>query len=130
MKPLQDLYPDDFAHCYGCGRLNADGLHVKSEWLEPQALLDALKQGHYYASQGPQIFDIAVNGDELTVISSAAQTIYLTGGGSVSQRQRGDRIFGATFALERFRGSYCRVTVVDDWGRRAWSNPIWLDTTE
>ena len=32
MNSLQDLYPDDFAHCYGCGRLNADGLHVKSEW--------------------------------------------------------------------------------------------------
>lgn len=33
MKPLQDLYPDDFAYCYGCGRLNAHGLHVKSEWV-------------------------------------------------------------------------------------------------
>jgi acyl-coenzyme A thioesterase PaaI-like protein len=30
---LQDLYPDDFAHCYGCGRLNAHGLHVRTEWL-------------------------------------------------------------------------------------------------
>jgi acyl-coenzyme A thioesterase PaaI-like protein len=27
---LQDRYPDDFAHCYGCGRLNAHGLHVRS----------------------------------------------------------------------------------------------------
>jgi acyl-coenzyme A thioesterase PaaI-like protein len=33
MKPLQDLYPDDFAHCYGCGRLNTNGLHVKTEWV-------------------------------------------------------------------------------------------------
>lgn len=32
MAALQDLYPDDFAHCYGCGRLNTHGLHVKSEW--------------------------------------------------------------------------------------------------
>ena len=38
MLPLQDLYPDDFAHCYGCGRLNADGLHVKSEWHEGKAV--------------------------------------------------------------------------------------------
>ncbi|HEU4997282.1 MAG TPA: PaaI family thioesterase [Gemmatimonadaceae bacterium] len=35
---LQDLYPDDFAHCYGCGRLNADGLHVKSEWMDGEAV--------------------------------------------------------------------------------------------
>jgi len=32
MQPLQDLYPDDFSYCYGCGRLNSHGLHVKSEW--------------------------------------------------------------------------------------------------
>jgi len=28
----QDLYPDDVAHCYGCGRLNALGLHIRSLW--------------------------------------------------------------------------------------------------
>lgn len=38
MQPLQDLYPDDFAHCYGCGRLNAHGLHVKSEWRDGEAV--------------------------------------------------------------------------------------------
>lgn len=33
MKPaVQDFYPDDFAHCYGCGRLNAAGLHVRTVW--------------------------------------------------------------------------------------------------
>lgn len=29
---LQDYYPDDFAHCYGCGRLNPSGLHLKTRW--------------------------------------------------------------------------------------------------
>jgi len=29
---VQDHYPDDFAHCHGCGRLNADGLQLKSRW--------------------------------------------------------------------------------------------------
>ncbi len=28
----QDFYPDDVAHCYGCGRLNAHGLHIRSLW--------------------------------------------------------------------------------------------------
>lgn len=31
-KAIQDLYPDDTAHCYGCGRLNEHGLHVQSYW--------------------------------------------------------------------------------------------------
>ena len=29
---FQDTYPDDLSHCYGCGRLNAHGLHLKSHW--------------------------------------------------------------------------------------------------
>ncbi len=27
---VQDHYPEDFAYCYGCGRLNRDGLHVRT----------------------------------------------------------------------------------------------------
>lgn len=27
---VQDLYPADFAHCHGCGRLNPHGLQLKS----------------------------------------------------------------------------------------------------
>ncbi len=29
---VQDFYPDDFAHCYGCGRLNEHGLHLRTHW--------------------------------------------------------------------------------------------------
>ncbi|MCF8107057.1 MAG: PaaI family thioesterase [Desulfohalobiaceae bacterium] len=31
-KAFQDYYPDDFSHCYGCGRLNEQGHHIKSYW--------------------------------------------------------------------------------------------------
>ena len=31
-KAFQDYYPDDYAHCYGCGNLNPSGLHIKSHW--------------------------------------------------------------------------------------------------
>jgi acyl-coenzyme A thioesterase PaaI-like protein len=31
-KAVQDHYPEDFAYCYGCGRMNASGLHVKTYW--------------------------------------------------------------------------------------------------
>ncbi|MGH8427113.1 MAG: PaaI family thioesterase [Gammaproteobacteria bacterium] len=27
---IQDIYPEDFSHCYGCGRLNAHGHQIKS----------------------------------------------------------------------------------------------------
>ena len=32
MKAFQDYYPDDVAHCYGCGRLNEHGHQIKSYW--------------------------------------------------------------------------------------------------
>lgn len=31
-KAFQDEYPDDVAHCYGCGRLNERGHQIKSYW--------------------------------------------------------------------------------------------------
>jgi acyl-coenzyme A thioesterase PaaI-like protein len=31
-KAFQDYYPDQFAQCYGCGRLNERGLQIKSYW--------------------------------------------------------------------------------------------------
>ena len=31
-KALQDYFPDYYSHCYGCGRLNKHGLHIKSYW--------------------------------------------------------------------------------------------------
>jgi acyl-coenzyme A thioesterase PaaI-like protein len=31
-KAFQDYYPDDVSHCYGCGRLNPNGLQIKSFW--------------------------------------------------------------------------------------------------
>lgn len=30
IRAIQDLYPDDFAHCFGCGRHNASGHRLKS----------------------------------------------------------------------------------------------------
>lgn len=29
-RAIQDLYPENVAHCYGCGRLNDQGLQIKS----------------------------------------------------------------------------------------------------
>jgi len=31
-KAFQDYYPDQLAHCYGCGRLNPRGHQLKSTW--------------------------------------------------------------------------------------------------
>lgn len=32
MKAFQDYYPENVAHCYGCGRLNSHGHQIKTHW--------------------------------------------------------------------------------------------------
>ncbi len=32
LKAFQDYYPERFSHCYGCGKSNPDGHHLKSYW--------------------------------------------------------------------------------------------------
>ena len=31
-KAVQDFYPPDLSHCYGCGRLNEHGYQIKTYW--------------------------------------------------------------------------------------------------
>ncbi|TQS74143.1 PaaI family thioesterase [Ornithinibacillus gellani] len=37
-QAIQDIYPDDYAWCYGCGRLNKDGLHLRTGWNGDQTI--------------------------------------------------------------------------------------------
>ncbi len=52
MTALQDLYPDDFSYCYGCGRLNAHGLHVKTEWRDGEGVATFHPKPYHIALPG------------------------------------------------------------------------------
>lgn len=99
-------------------------IHVKSETLDPDALLAALKAGNYYASTGPEIVSIERDGDTLTVASSPVRSIVLAGPGAKSAVVHGDSITGAKLDLTRFAGGWCRVVVTDMSGKRAWAQPF------
>ena len=122
---LQGYAADDAHH------LTHDALggwvHVHADSLDPDSLLESLKQGRFYSSQGPEIEDIVVDGDEVRIACSPVATIAITGRGSRAKKNMGSGLTEATFPLKRFAGSYFRVTVIDDIGRKAWSNPVWLD---
>lgn len=38
MDFVQNHYPESFAHCFGCGRLNAYGHHVQTRWVDGEGL--------------------------------------------------------------------------------------------
>lgn len=104
---------------------------VKSEADTPEALLAALHAGAFYASQGPEIHDIRRDGDELVITSSPAVAIMANGPGSAHAYAHASTVGGtlteARLGLAAFAGSWCRVAIADERGRRAWSNPLWLD---
>lgn len=52
MTALQDLYPDSYSHCHGCGRLNAHGLHVKSVWHDGEATAHFTPAAYHLAMPG------------------------------------------------------------------------------
>jgi acyl-coenzyme A thioesterase PaaI-like protein len=44
---FQDQYPDDYAHCFGCGRNNEQGLQLKSYWDGEESVCRHTPKGYY-----------------------------------------------------------------------------------
>ena len=104
---------------------------VKAEQNSPEALLAALHAGAFYASQGPEIHDITREGDTLVVRCSPAAAVMAVGQVSDNARAHADpegqELTEVRLDVSRFQGAWCRIAVADRQGRRAWTNPLWLD---
>lgn len=101
---------------------------VKSETLDPEALLEALKAGAYYSSQGPLLHDIRIADKMIHVECSPCQRIMAVGAGAASKQVMSHGMSSAELPLARFRdGGWVRIIAADADGKKAWSNPIWLD---
>jgi acyl-coenzyme A thioesterase PaaI-like protein len=52
-KPaFQDYYADELSHCYGCGRLNEDGLKIKSYWNGDESVCTYQPRAYHTAVPG------------------------------------------------------------------------------
>lgn len=102
-------------------------VHVKSESLDPDALLAALKDGMYYASTGPEIHNIEICGEKIVIECDPAIAVYGGGRGSIRAFERGDGLTRVELPVAPFLSAFCRITVLDERGNRAWTSPIWLD---
>ena len=49
---FQDQYPDIFAHCYGCGRLNEHGYQIKSYWDGDESVCHFQPKSYHTAIPG------------------------------------------------------------------------------
>jgi hypothetical protein len=127
----------DDAHFHN-GDLDAFGgyVMVKSESLDPEPLLDALKAGEFYSSQGPRIYDIEVTRTEARIECSPVHTIALVTSASPALSRVGRGLTHATIEFAEAAKwawtepppvKWFRIVVIDGPRRRAWTNPIWVD---
>ena len=104
-------------------------VYVKADALRPEALLQALRAGHYYSSTGAQLHNVEYVGrDKLVVECSPATQILVMGDRpGVLRRITGAQLTEAKFDLSDVSSRWLRVMVRDDAGQRAWTNPVWID---
>jgi predicted metal-dependent phosphoesterase TrpH len=110
-------------------------VNVKSESLEPDDLLRALKNGQHYSSQGPLLHDISLDGRHIEIETSPVDTLTVVCGTSRTCVRTGKAITSASFDLAKLDkgwllekpSKWFRVVAIDHAGKRAWSNPYWWD---
>lgn len=94
--------------------------------LTETAVMDAIKAGRFYASNGPSIKDISIKDGKISVSTSEVKMINFVANvssGSSRVAMESDTITEAEYQI---RGSekYVRVECFDKDGRWAWSNPL------
>src|SRR5260370_23553063 len=113
---------------------------VKSESLDSISLLSALKSGAFYSSQGPRIHDVEISRATARITCSPVHTIALVTNASRAASRVGRGVTIPTIEFAELAKSawtdppppfkWFRVVVIDGPGRRAWTNPIWVDTLD
>lgn len=100
---------------------------IKSEQLNPESVIQALRDGAYYASTGPIIEDFRVENGVVSIKCSPCREIRLIGQCEYGKlfRANGDPLEEVSFELwEGFQ--YLRAEVRDENGRTAWTNPVFF----
>ena len=102
---------------------------VQAEKLDNTAIADAIKKGNYYSSTGPEIDDFYIDQGTIYANGSDCKSIsFITN--ARNRRYSGDNENESiNHAEHKLTGheSYVRVEFEDFEGKRAWSNPIYID---
>jgi len=100
---------------------------IRSASLDPESILAALKAGAFFASTGPNLHDVRLEGEQLVIECDPAHTVFATGPGAVHKTVTGSDLTWVAIPVEPFLDSYVRITVLGAAGGKAWSNPIFFD---
>ncbi len=104
---------------------------ARSDQLDSTSIINALKRGHFYATTGPEIYDVTLEGRMVTVKCSPARSIYVVGDyyhcPIAAQAWDGKPMTTASFELHP-KQQYLRIEVVDMEYHSAWTNAYFIDS--
>lgn len=114
-------WPFDFCYCDSFG----GWIQVKAKNCSREGIIEAIEQGSFYASTGPEIYDFYVEDGIFHVECSPCQSIIISGDWGYFQRKIGDNL---TEFSKKLKGKekFIRVQCMDKFGRMAYSNPIYM----
>ncbi len=121
---LFNLVAADDSHCYR-GEQCVSYVMVQAAELSVRALLDALKAGRFYASQGPRFESVEAGNGRLVVRTSPVSRITFCSNQywSADRCQCGEGLTEAVYRVQ-YGERFVRVVVTDAAGRKAWCSPI------
>ena len=102
---------------------------VVADRLSRDAITTALHSGTFYSSSGPEIHRFACDGHTVEVECSPVREVRFVSyerRGSVTLAAQGQTVTGGKHTLKG-NEVFVRVECVDDAGRTAWTNPVFLD---
>jgi acyl-coenzyme A thioesterase PaaI-like protein len=104
MKAFQDFYPDELAWCYGCGRRNGRGLHIKSHWDGEESVARFTPKPHHIALPG------FVNGGVLASLIDCHGTGTAAAAAYRAEGRAMDTLPGRRFVTAALRVDYLKPT--------------------
>ena len=91
---------------------------INADRLDYKTIMEALKNGDFYCSNGPEIYSLVRDGNTVTIKTSPAKRIALSTGSRRCGVLWGAGVTEATFKLEDSDG-YFRISVDDIYGNHA-----------
>jgi PHP domain len=109
---------------------NGGWIMVNSPTLTQNAIIEAIKNGNYYSSCGPEIHSIELKDNIVTIKTSPVQFIRLVGPGPSGQRTGSfDNQLLTRASFEIPEGwPYAYLEIEDQHQRRAWTNTLFNST--
>ena len=105
---------------------------IKAEKLEYKTITDALLQGNFYCSEGPEIFELWIENNQIHIKCSEADRIvcsYQVRKADIVYAEKGVPVTSANFDIGQNDG-YVRITVIDKNGKHACTNAYFIDCQE